>query len=291
MDVSIIIVNYNTSEILKDCIKSIYEHTKNLDFEVIIVDNASNDRTFTELKYLFPNITIIELENNIGFGKANNIGAKIAKGKYLFFLNSDTLLIENSILHLLNYSNRNESILGALGCILIDGKKDLTKCWGDFPDFYNSKLKWIFDKFSKIDDKKKEVIKTAEPFKVDYIIGAALFLSRNLFEQLQGFAPEFFMYFEEVDLQKRISQLNKDRIILPFTKIIHYEGGTVKGISNANHRTRMMFIRSQNIYLKKHNIVSYHLVHILACLMAVKILFNPKYTYKENWSYFKLLLN
>ncbi|MGE5436277.1 MAG: glycosyltransferase family 2 protein [Syntrophothermus sp.] len=291
MDVSVIIVNYNTTQMLKECVKSIYAHTKGLNFEIIIVDNASNDRSFIEIKDLFPDIKIMELENNIGFGKANNIGVKIARGKYLFFLNSDTLLIENSILHLLNYSNKNEPNLGTLGCILIDGKKNLTNCWGDFPNFYNSKIKWIFNKFSKIDDKKRELIKKAEPFKVDYIIGAALFLSQNLFEKVQGFAPEFFMYFEEVDLQKRISLLNKDRIILPYTKIIHFEGGTVKGISNANHRTRMMFIRSQNIYLKKHNIVSYHLVHILACLMAVKILFNPKYTYKENWSYFKLLLN
>jgi GT2 family glycosyltransferase len=97
MDVSITIVNYNTKDLLKQCIESVFEKTQDVEFEIIVVDNASSDGSQQMVKELFPKVTLIESPENLGFGRANNLGNKVAKGKYLFILNSDTILIENSI--------------------------------------------------------------------------------------------------------------------------------------------------------------------------------------------------
>ena len=97
MDVSIIIVNYNTKDLIKNCIDSIYEQTKDIKFEIIVSDNGSVDGSIEMIKSEFPNVILIENNANLGFGTANNRGLKIAKGKYIFYLNSDTVLLNNAV--------------------------------------------------------------------------------------------------------------------------------------------------------------------------------------------------
>ena len=96
-DVSIIIVNYNTKQLLADCLKSIYEQTNNIDFEVIVSDNGSVDGSIEMLKRDFSQVILIENNANLGFGAANNRGLEVAKGKYIFYLNSDTVLLNNAV--------------------------------------------------------------------------------------------------------------------------------------------------------------------------------------------------
>ena len=97
MDVSIIIVNYNTCELTRNCLKSVFEQTKNIDFEVIVSDNGSKDGSVEMIKKEFPYVILIENNANLGFGAANNRGLKIAKGKYIFYLNCDTILLNNAV--------------------------------------------------------------------------------------------------------------------------------------------------------------------------------------------------
>ena len=107
--VSIIIVNYNTKQLTLNCLKSIYEYTKDIDFEIIVVDNASSDGSVEAIRESFPIVNVIGSNENLGFGRANNLGAKYAQGKYLFLLNSDTLLIENSIKKLYDFRARQHN--------------------------------------------------------------------------------------------------------------------------------------------------------------------------------------
>lgn len=110
MDVSVIIVNYNTSDLVKNCITSIMEKTKNVSFEIIVVDNNSKDGSVETIINEFPQVRVFPLKENVGFGKANNIGVQHAKGRYVFFLNSDTVLLNDAISILANYLDTHESV-------------------------------------------------------------------------------------------------------------------------------------------------------------------------------------
>lgn len=117
MNVSVIIVNYNTKELTKNCLASIFEKTKNIDFEVIVSDNGSTDGSIEMIKSDFPQVVLIENNVNLGFGKANNIAAKIAKGKYLLFLNSDTILLNNAVKEFFDRAvDEKNKILGLYSC-------------------------------------------------------------------------------------------------------------------------------------------------------------------------------
>jgi GT2 family glycosyltransferase len=135
MCVSIIIVNYNTKELLHNCLISIYEQTKDIEFEVIVSDNGSVDGAIQMVQLEFPNVIIIKNNMNIGFGAANNKGLDIARGKYVFYLNSDTVLLNNAVKIFYdfweNYSEKDE--LGAIGCNLLDGNFETTHSAGSFP--------------------------------------------------------------------------------------------------------------------------------------------------------------
>ncbi|MDI4567916.1 MAG: glycosyltransferase family 2 protein, partial [Mycoplasma sp.] len=179
MDVSIIIVNYNTKELTVNCINSIYKHTKNVDFEVIVVDNASSDGS-KECFGAFPGIIYIYSHENLGFGKANNLGVQVSRGKYLFFLNSDTLLINNTVKILCDTYKRIPNA-GCLGVRLIDGDQNYIHSSESFP-LFKRQLIDLF-KISKKDSYlRKELSRyTGGTIEVDYVTGADLFVDKSLF--------------------------------------------------------------------------------------------------------------
>ena len=119
MEISIIIVNYNTCDLTLQCLQSVYEKTVDVGFEVIVVDNASSDNSVEMIKKMFPQVKIIESVENLGFGKANNLGVKYANGDYLFLLNSDTILISNVIFEFYRFMQKSPQI-AACGGNLID---------------------------------------------------------------------------------------------------------------------------------------------------------------------------
>src|SRR3989344_6193087 len=119
MDLSVIIVNWNTKKLLENCLRSILKFTKDIKFEVIVVDNGSEDGSPTLVKGKFPQVTLVSNKENLGFTKANNQGIKIAKGDYVLLLNSDTNLIENSFRKLLDRARSIGENFGALGPLLL----------------------------------------------------------------------------------------------------------------------------------------------------------------------------
>lgn len=246
MDVSVIIVNYNTRQMTCDCLHSIRMHTKDVNYEVIVVDNASTDGSVEHIKTHFDRIRVISSDRNLGFGKANNKGALEARGKYLFFLNSDTLLLNNAIHSFYNYMERNKEV-GAVGGILLNEQGQVSFSYNRFPS-PQTEIKYVLNKFFR---RPTIPIPPSQPVSVDFISGADLFIPKVTFERLNGFDPEFFMYYEEVDLQKRMDSLGLKRMILPEVRIIHLEGGSFAS-KRLTYSRFLLAQKSFNRYIAKH---------------------------------------
>jgi GT2 family glycosyltransferase len=294
--VSIIIVNYNTRRLSINCIQSIIKVTLNISYEIIMVDNASTDESVKAIKDEFPQVILIENEINIGFGRANNLAAQQAKGEFLFFLNSDTILFENSIEKLLNFFIENEQRLriGSLGCVLVDNDKVFNGAGGDFPTSRKEalllfqSLPVIGKLFSKI--KTKEIPLNTTCFQIDYVIGADLMIKTSVFNQINGFDPSFFMYYEESDLQKRMNRdLDLKSYIYTKTQIIHLEDGSGKNKKKYSNRKRILVHTSRNIYLEKHDRKDFYLYKNIEYLYCVFSKFNFKYTHEEHKEFLNAL--
>lgn len=230
MDVSIIIVNYNTKELTRNCLKSIYEHTYDIDFEVIVSDNGSTDGSIEMIKSEFPQVILIENKVNLGFGAANNRGLKIAKGKYVFYLNSDTILLNNAVKMFFDYweNSPEKETIGALGGVLLDENMQTTHSGGVFPNPWNTQKRFFKQVISCyvyrfIPHKPpKEIVNAGE---IDYVTGADLFMQNNadaIFDEW------YFMYCEEVDLQKSLHLKGKRSYIINGPRIIHMAGASSK---------------------------------------------------------------
>lgn len=263
MDVSIIIVNYNTKDLIKNCIDSIYEQTKDIKFEIIVSDNGSVDGSIEMIKSEFPNVILIENNANLGFGTANNRGLKIAKGKYIFYLNSDTVLLNNAVKYFYDYweNSPEKDEIGALGSNLLDEKNEITHSYGFFLSINSeiissikvlinitrfSILKIIFNK--EIPDcvpQKKEKEYIGE---VDYITGADLFL-KNTYDAY--FDEDFFMYCEETDLQYKLAEKNLKRIIINTPKIIHISGASTSKHNKMNRVSYFTTFSSIHYYISR----------------------------------------
>lgn len=236
---SIIIINYNTKELTKNCIDSVFFNFNKNDFEIILVDNASQDGSVEMLKDNFNGkIKIIANSKNTGFGPANNQGAQMAKGDYLFLLNSDTIIKDNILLKLEEFLSENKDAgIVAPKLFLGDGSEQ-PFAFGDYPCL----LSLIFEKF------KKPPKYLEGPFEVEWVSGAALIIKRKLFERLGGFDEKFFMYFEDIDLCKRAKEMNYKVFINPKISLTHLCG---KSPSRFIKR-KSYYYKSQDYFYKKH---------------------------------------
>lgn len=253
MDVSVIIVNFNTKDLLVNCIKSIKLNTSNIDYEIIIVDNGSTDGSLEVVSNLFPWVHLIETGENLGFGRANNVGMQKALGKYLFLLNSDTI-IKNNVLKIFYDFSENNSEICALGTILFGTKGKPCHSYGKFISPTSELIDALSIYFRFLKDKSKfspNIIN--HPIEVDYITGADLFFPKMIIDEIGGFDSSFFMYCEEVDLQKRMNDFGYNRIIIPGPEIIHLEGGSDKSKTSIWSVSRLKnYISSKKTYHKKH---------------------------------------
>lgn len=279
---SIVIVNYNTCDLTLQCIQSVVDQSSGFTYEIIVVDNASTDNSakiLSELKH----VKYIQNTTNAGFGAANNLGVKNASGTYIFLLNSDTILIENSIKKLLDFYSSNEDLLklGALGCILIDENHNIINSGSCYPTtkyFLKSYLRLPIKDFVIQKDKKYQTI--------DFVTGADLFISKEKYNKIGGFDENFFLYFEETDLQKRINLEGYFNYILNTTEIIHLEGGSDGGNTKISNFKRMVIEESKIRFLKKHD-PFYFLFFMIDFPVVVLRLLKNNYTVSENKMYLK----
>ncbi len=284
MDVSIIIVNYNTCQLTLGCIRSIYDKTKDINFETIVVDNASSDGSVAMIRKQFPQVLVIESQENLGFGKANNLGVKYAKGEFLLLLNSDTILLNNAVYEFWTYWNHcKDCCLGCLGSFLFSQDEVITHSYGQFPTFTQILTHKFFHK-NKIDH-----ILVSNEKDVDYVTGADLFISRSNFLKVGMFSPLFFMYYEETWLQTQLKRMNLRRIIISSPKIIHLEGCSYK--EKLVNRKRIQVDISLLTYWKLY--YGKYLGTVLSMLylfLKLLIFFKSDFNLKENLIYFKALL-
>ena len=271
MDVSIVIVNYNTRKMTSECIESIFKYTKHLNFEVILVDNASRDGSKTVFEK-YNNITYVYNEENVGFGYANNIGVKKAVGNYILFLNSDTLLYRNIIKDMVDFANAYQHLnIGGIGSVLEDANGEYSPSFGQFlsiKGMFNNFCKRFVPEKSYQSVKNNELVQNSYAF-VDYIIGADLFVPASLFKELHGFDSDYFMFYEEEDLQKRMEYLFKKRVIINKNGIIHFES---KSFANKVSFKRVMLMKKSSfIYIRKHfSNWKYMLIHILHFVVGIR---------------------
>lgn len=249
MDVSIIIVNYNTKALIKKSLQSVFEKTKEICFEVIVVDNASHDGSQQMLKEEFPDVILVESCENLGFGKANNLGAKYACGKYLFLLNPDTILLNNAVKILSDFLNNNLNI-GICGGNLYYKDEQPALSYSMFFPSIMWELNILFScKIERlIYGKNAQFNHTNNAREVAYITGADLMIRTDLFCQLNGFDKNFFMYFEETELTYRVKNAGYKVYNVPQAQIIHLEGQT---LSNNWRRKTKIFLDGREKYYKK----------------------------------------
>lgn len=236
MDVSVIIVNYHSEELIKACVKTVNEKTTGLEFEIIIVDNAGGQEALDQLQTIeSEHIRIISSDSNLGFGKANNLGASYAEGKYLFLLNPDTELINNAVKILYDYSEEHPDTGIAGGNLYSKDGNPVPSFCMEYDTLKNERKdsSWSEIILSKVREKtnskrkvKKQFNDTNVPMEVAYIFGADMFMKKSVFDSANGFDPDFFMYAEEEELTRRIAAMGYNVICVPQAKIIHLEGAT-----------------------------------------------------------------
>lgn len=307
MQVSIIIVNYNTKELIKNCINSIYKYTQDIQYEIIVSDNGSTDGSIEMLKSEFPNVILIENNANLGFGTANNRGLKIAKGKYIFYLNSDTVLLNNAVKIFYDYweNSSDKENIGALGCNLLDENFNIIH---SFENFINAKklLKdltldflhilrlsiffFLPESFSFTNKKnKKKNMNTYKEFsgEVGYVIGADLFIKNNKYA---FFDEKYVLYFEDADLQLKMKENDLRRLIILGPKILHLEHKSNKFLKKIDFFKSFAKINSMIsaiIYAKK-NIKNKFLIFYLKFITLLNFC-NP-FLYPKTKKYIKTLI-
>lgn len=293
MNVSIIIVNYNTKELIKNCLTSIFEKTSGITFEVIVSDNGSSDGSIEMIKSEFPQVVLIENNANLGFGKANNVGSKIAKGKYLFFLNSDTVLLNNAVKEFFDKAESEKDKI--LGCILVNEEGIAVHSYERFTPGFKAIFRTMVQTYpilTKIHPNKK---KKSNIFNnkinndnIQFIIGADLFISADNFFMLSGFDEEFFMYFEDEDLCRRAAMQNIYCDISRNPKIAHYESKSTK----VKSKKIEFFEHSLFVYSKKYYTKFFYLfIRILFFVYSIFRMFDFRFSFKERIAMLKNIIS
>ena len=289
VDVSIVIVTYNTMLMTNECIDSVLKHTRRNSIEIILVDNASTDgskefyATDERIKYIYSN-------ENLGFGRANNVGIDVALGKYVFMLNSDTIVLDDVVRKLFDFAEKNyDNNLGALGTCLINNEKKDARSFGQFVSskrIYRRLLEnlRIYRKNFEVETYLK--LDNQGYVEIDFISGADLFIPKKVFNQVKGFDPDFFMYYEETELQKRMDEVGLKRYIINVRDIIHLEGGSFG--YNLPFRRKMMMTKGMKLYIIKHfdGFSKFHMI-LLSLLILLKDLVKLNYTLYQNLSLIK----
>ncbi len=228
MELSIICVNWNSLDYLRECIASIYEHSPSTSFEIIVVDNASPEGGIETLAKEFPEIKIVESKDNLGFARANNLGFRNSTGELLLLLNPDTKVLGRALDEMCR-ALRSLPDAGIVGGKLLNTDLSVsTTSIQKFPTIVNQLLNVeslrlrfpacpLWDIAPLFQDR-------TTPLKVDVIPGACLMVRREIFQQVGGFTEDYFIYAEDIDLNFKVNELGYSSYYVAQAQVIHHGG-------------------------------------------------------------------
>ena len=251
IELSIIIVSYNVEHFLHLCLESVYAATKNIRAEVVVIDNASADKSVDMVRKQFPSTRVIANVDNLGYGKANNQAAKLAKGRYLCILNPDTVVSQNTFEQFiaLHESNTNLGISGpqltdGTGQFLLESKRGLPTIWAAL-----SKSLGLFKLSPSLFGQYYNLrLPQNQSGKTDVLVGAFMFIRKQLYDQLDGFDENFFMYGEDIDISHRSLKLGMTNFYLSNADVIHFKGESTP----KNKAYEKRFFNAMTYYYKKN---------------------------------------
>jgi GT2 family glycosyltransferase len=292
VDLSIIIVNWNSVDYLRKCLNSIYKNVKDINQEIIVVDNASYDGCAEIMEKEFKKVKFIQCSANIGFARANNLAFEKSLGKVLLFLNPDTEVIDNAIQTMYSFllQNRDAAIVG---CKLLNTDYSMQmNCILPLPNLMNEVLdigilKTMFYK-RKIFGIQSLFEHNDQPQRVGVINGACIMIKREIFEKIDKFSTSYFMYSEDVDLAYKVKKSGYYSYFLPMVSIVHHGGKSTISKKNAFfsalllRESRWLFFKRTKgaIYAQIYRIIfiAVSLIRIIMILILLPLsLFNKKY--------------
>ena len=281
--VSFIIVNYNLSTEIKDCIDSIYNRIVSLDYEIIIVDNNS----FSEERILLrdatssrDNLKVIYLQDNLGFGKASNIGAENSSGELLFFLNPDTRIIQNyfSLVEDIFKTRNGTAIIGlnvSEGTLQDDSAASFPNVFIELLNliFLGNRLNFFFNAI-----KKKKV--NNQPVEVDWVTGACLLIKKRIFFELGGFNKAFFMFYEDMDLCFAAKKRGYKVIYLPEFRLFHQ--GSVSAKKNYYFFTKTYYKSKFVFFNKNYSGINLKIINFIILIQLATQMILWSFLYPKN---------
>ncbi|MNI15601.1 N-acetylglucosaminyl-diphospho-decaprenol L-rhamnosyltransferase [compost metagenome] len=260
VDVSIIVLNYNTCRLTMDCLRSVYDSESNFVYEIILIDNNSRDDSVERISREFPGVMLIANSENVGYARANNQGMEVASGRYVLLLNSDTVVRKDTLQIMISFMDSRPD-LGASGCkvILPDGSLDKA-CKRGFPTpsasfYYAFGFSKLFPDRPRFNGYQLGYLDPDQDYPVDCLVGAFMLLRRETIDQVGGLDEDFFMYGEDLDWCFRIKEAGWGIYYYPQTSIVHLKGGSARRrpfkIVYEFHRAMILFHRKH--YSKRYN--------------------------------------
>ena len=271
MDISIIIVNWNTRDLLHTCLESINKTISGIEYEIIVVDNGSQDNSVAMMQEKYPHVKVIQNAENRGFGAANNQAMRVMAGRYALLLNSDTVLTENAVYELFSFMENHPDAAMACGQLLnADGSKQ--NSIASFPSLLTlitnvPLLEYLFPR--RYPSKRYHY---DEPIEIDSAIGACLLVRKKAIDEVGMFDERYFFFFEETDWAYRMKKASWKIYHVPTAFIYHLQGQSI----GRDVRSRIEFYRSRYQFFRKWNNHLYYVV--MSAVIVIRLFINWLFT-------------
>lgn len=268
-DVAVILINYNSTDFTIGCVESIINQTaKEIDYSVIVVDNASDIDEFNRLNEIrdLDRVKIVRSKINLGFAGGNMFGVQQVSAKYYFFLNNDCTLLNDCISILSKFLETNPGV-GMCSPQMVKENGDIERSFDYFPSLF-SKLFGINSlKLIRRDEFHERKGVYSEPIKVDVISGSQIFIRGNLFREIGGFDTSFFLYCEEEDISFRVKKANYDTYLVPSARNLHIGGGSTK---RDYYIRREYYISFLYLYRKHYGYLAMEIMKIMLFFKVIR---------------------
>jgi len=246
--ISIIIVNYKSWKHLRNCLESLQFQSKAFTFEIVVVDNQSNDGKLETFRQEFSHVHFVENSGNNGFANGCNVGAKNAQGDYLLFLNPDTLANQEAILRMWGFAKKNHTV-GIVSCLQKKSNGGYEKSIRIFPSFFTlfGLTRAIYKAFNKNKFQSEDQI-----LYTNWVSGSVVFISKEWLSQIGGWNEDYWMYYEDMDLCKRVHLSNGKVALLTSVEVIHNHGGASRINFETTSLTKTQVLISRHVYVQNH---------------------------------------